>query len=119
MVWPARQKVQLLVDCGRGQLAPILYEIYIFSPESLIARLTLVLRSLDDVEAAGFSFCGGANFSLWAGAAEGDRDQFEGSSLHLCRWISLMVVYVMAPEEMTRLCTNALWAAQISVLTAM
>ena len=118
MVWSARRKVQLLVDCGCRQLAPILYEIHIFSPESLIARLTLVLRLLDDVEAAGLFFCGGANFSFRAGAAEGDRDQFEGSSLHLCRWISSMVVYVMAPEEMTRLCTNALWAAQISVWTA-
>ena len=82
MVWPARQKVQPLVDCGRGQLAPILYEIHIFSLESLIARLTLVLRSLDDVEAAGLFFCGGADFSLRAGAAEGDRDQFAGSLLH-------------------------------------
>ena len=96
----------------------MLYEMHMFSPESLIARLTLVLRSLDDVEAAGFFFCTGANFSLRAGSAEGDRDQFDGSSLHLCRWISSMVVYVMAAEDMTWLCTNALWAAQISVWTA-
>ena len=73
-VWPFLQKEHPVADCGRENVIPRLYYMHRFSPESRIALLTRVFRSFPDVNAAGFFLL--ETFSLRAGAAEGERDQF-------------------------------------------